>query len=63
MSTIFSAVLRQQWKSDVMTCFGRSTRSAVYYEADSPLIPNSDWRLFHLVLMSIGLNVATQFKQ
>jgi hypothetical protein len=30
--TIFSAVLRQQRKSDVMTSFGYSTRSAVYYE-------------------------------
>jgi hypothetical protein len=30
--TIFSAVLRQQKKSDVMTSFGLSARSAVYEE-------------------------------
>jgi hypothetical protein len=35
MYTIFSAVLRQQRKSDVMTSFGHSARSAVYYQADS----------------------------
>jgi hypothetical protein len=32
MYTIFSAVLRQQRKSDVMTYFGHSARSAVYYK-------------------------------
>jgi hypothetical protein len=37
MYTISSAVLRQQRKSDVMTCFGRSAHSAVYYQAGSPL--------------------------
>jgi hypothetical protein len=37
MYTIFSAVLHQQRKSDVMTHCGRSARSAVYYEAGSPL--------------------------
>jgi hypothetical protein len=30
MYTIFSAVLRQQRKGDVMTSFGLSARSAVY---------------------------------
>jgi hypothetical protein len=35
MYTIFSAVLRQQRKSDVMTSFSHSDRSAVYYEAGS----------------------------
>jgi hypothetical protein len=38
MYTIFSAVLRQQAKSDVMTCFGNSARSAVYYQAGSPFV-------------------------
>jgi hypothetical protein len=33
MCTIFSAVLRQQRTSDVMTTCGLSARSAVYYEA------------------------------
>jgi hypothetical protein len=37
MYTIVSAVLRQQRKSDVMTYFGLTARSAIYYEADSPL--------------------------
>jgi hypothetical protein len=37
MYTNFSAVLRQQRKSDVMTYFGHSTRSAVYLRAGSPL--------------------------
>jgi hypothetical protein len=37
MYTIFSAVLRQQRKSDVMTYFGHSSRSAVYYKAGSQL--------------------------
>jgi hypothetical protein len=43
MYTIFSAVLRQQRKSDVMTSFGHSARSAVYYQAGSPYLnlPNS----------------------
>jgi hypothetical protein len=36
MYTIFSAVLRQQRKSDVMTSLGSSARSAIYY-AGSPL--------------------------
>jgi hypothetical protein len=36
---IFSVVLRQQRKSDVMTSFGVSARSAVYYEAGSRLEP------------------------
>jgi hypothetical protein len=35
MYTIFSAVLRQQRKSDVMTSFGHSARSAVYHKAIS----------------------------
>jgi hypothetical protein len=35
MYTIFSAVLRQQRKSDVMTSFGQSARSTVYYTASS----------------------------
>jgi hypothetical protein len=35
--TIFYAVLRQQTKSDVMTSFGHSACSAVYYQAGSPL--------------------------
>jgi hypothetical protein len=35
MYTIVSAVLRQQKESDVMTSFGLSARSAVYYEAGS----------------------------
>jgi hypothetical protein len=39
MYTIFSAVLRQQGKSDVMTYFGHSARSAVYYKAGYPLQP------------------------
>jgi hypothetical protein len=40
MYTIFSAVLhvREQRESDVMTSFGHSGRSAVYYKAGSPLI-------------------------
>jgi hypothetical protein len=38
MYTIFSAVLRQQMKSDVMTSFGHSDRSAIYYQAGSPLV-------------------------
>jgi hypothetical protein len=33
MHTIFSAVLRQKRKSDVMTSFGHATRSAIYYKA------------------------------
>jgi hypothetical protein len=37
MHTIFSAVLRQQKKSDVMTYFGHPARSAVYCEVGSPL--------------------------
>jgi hypothetical protein len=47
MYTIFSAVLRQQRKCDVMTYFGRSDRSAVYYKADSPL-PVNEIRLVQL---------------
>jgi hypothetical protein len=35
--TIVSAVRRQQRKSDVMTYFGHSARSAVYYKAGSSL--------------------------
>jgi hypothetical protein len=35
MYTIFSAVLRQQRKSDVMTSFGLTAHSAVYYQAGS----------------------------
>jgi hypothetical protein len=35
MYMIFSSVVRQQRKSDVMTSFGHSTRSAIYYKADS----------------------------
>jgi hypothetical protein len=34
---IFFAVLRQQRKSDVMTYFGHSSRSAVCYKAGSQL--------------------------
>jgi hypothetical protein len=37
MYPIFSAVLRQQRKSDVMVYFGLAARSTVYYEAGSPL--------------------------
>jgi hypothetical protein len=37
MYTIFSAVLRQQRKSDVITSFGLTACSAVYYQAGSPL--------------------------
>jgi hypothetical protein len=37
MYTIFSAVLRQQGKSDVITSFGHTARSAIYYQAGSPL--------------------------
>jgi hypothetical protein len=33
MYTFFSAVLRQQRKSDAMTSFGHPVRSAVYYRA------------------------------
>jgi hypothetical protein len=36
-------VLRQQRKSDVMTSFVHSTRSAIYYQARSPL--NADFIL------------------
>jgi hypothetical protein len=35
MYTIFSAVQRQQRKSDVMTSFGLTACSAVYYHARS----------------------------
>jgi hypothetical protein len=37
MYTIFSAVQRQQRKSDVMTYFGLTAFSAVYYHAGSSL--------------------------
>jgi hypothetical protein len=37
MYTIFSAVLRQQMKCDVMAYFGHTARSAVYYKTGSPL--------------------------
>jgi hypothetical protein len=37
MYTIFSAVQRQQRKSDVMTSFGLATCSAIYYHAGSSL--------------------------
>jgi hypothetical protein len=37
MYTIFSAVQRQQRKSDVMTSFGLTACSAVYYHAGSSL--------------------------
>jgi hypothetical protein len=37
MYTIFSAVQRQQRKSDVMTTFGLTVCSAVYYHAGSSL--------------------------
>jgi hypothetical protein len=40
MYTIFSAVQRQQRKSDAMTYFGLTARSAVYYHADSSLFHN-----------------------
>jgi hypothetical protein len=41
MYTIFSAVQRQQRKSDVMTSFGLTACSAVYYHAGSTfLIPH-----------------------
>jgi hypothetical protein len=45
MYTIFSAVLRQQRKGDVMAYFGHSDRSAVYDEADSQRLTewNSPW--------------------
>jgi hypothetical protein len=35
--SIFFAVLRQERKSDVMTSFGHSARSAIYHKAGSPL--------------------------
>jgi hypothetical protein len=35
MHTIFSAVLRQQRKCDVMTYFGHYARSAIYHKAGS----------------------------
>jgi hypothetical protein len=38
MYTIFSAVLRQQRKNDVMTYFGHTAHSAVYYQAGSPFL-------------------------
>jgi hypothetical protein len=38
MYTIFSAVLRQQRKGDVMTSFGNSADSAVYYLTSSSLV-------------------------
>jgi hypothetical protein len=37
MYTIFSAVQRQQRKNDVMTLFGLTACSAVYYHAGSSL--------------------------
>jgi hypothetical protein len=37
MYTIFSAVLHRQSKSDVMMYCGIYARSAIYYEAGSPL--------------------------
>jgi hypothetical protein len=38
MYTIFSAVLRQQRKSEIMTSsFGHTARSAIYYQAGFPL--------------------------
>jgi hypothetical protein len=37
MYTIYSAVLRQQRKSDVMRYFGHTARSAVYFKPDSLL--------------------------
>jgi hypothetical protein len=37
MYTIFSAVQRQQRKSDIMTSFGLTACSAVYYHAGSSL--------------------------
>jgi hypothetical protein len=40
MYTIFSAVLRQQRESDVMTSFDHSDRSAIYYASHSPLSTN-----------------------
>jgi hypothetical protein len=51
MYTIVSAVLRQQRKSDVMTSFGHSARSTVYYQAGSPL----PWRriISHVAIMYI----------
>jgi hypothetical protein len=39
MYTIFAAVLRHLRKSDVVTSVELSVRSAVYYEAGSPLLP------------------------
>jgi hypothetical protein len=41
MYTIFSAVLRQQRKSDVMTSFGDSACSAVYYKAGFPFFAHA----------------------
>jgi hypothetical protein len=41
---IFSEMLRQQRKSDVMTSFGLSVSSAVYYEASSPLCQDNMYR-------------------
>jgi hypothetical protein len=38
MYTIFSAVLCQQKESDVMTYFGLTARSAVYYQASSQFL-------------------------
>jgi hypothetical protein len=43
--TIFSAVLRQQRKSDIITSFGQSVRSAIYYKAGSPLLQACSARL------------------
>jgi hypothetical protein len=40
MYTIFSAVLLQQRKSDAMTSFGHTTRSAIYYK------PGPHWCMF-----------------
>jgi hypothetical protein len=54
MYTIFSAMLRQQRKSDVMTSFSLTTRSAVYYKADSSIVLTSS-KTGHLSVQNITL--------
>jgi hypothetical protein len=47
MYPIFSAVLRQQRKSDVMTYFGHTARSAIYYKAGSTIIIRTEYNIVH----------------
>jgi hypothetical protein len=66
MYKIFSAVLRQQRKSDVMTSFGHSAHSAIYYKADSPLhvcchiflCPNNDKNCLHMGSKIVSMEVS-----